>query len=54
MAILATARVRPRGAGRAAWAAGTFLFVLATSVLFFASFEGILPFYARGTPRWLW
>jgi hypothetical protein len=54
LAVVATLRVRPRGWRAAPWIAGTLAFNLATSVLFFASMAGVVPFYARGVPAWLW
>jgi hypothetical protein len=32
---------------------GTFLFNLASSVLFFASMNGVVRFYSHGLPTWL-
>ena len=50
LAVAATLRVRPQGWRAVAWVAGTVAFNLATSALFFASLNEVLPFYAR---RWL-
>ncbi len=50
IAVLATARIKPKGWQVVPWWAGTFSFNLATSVLFFASINQVLPFYvARET-----
>jgi hypothetical protein len=34
------------------WAAGTWAFLLASSVLFFASMNGVVPLYTRPLPVW--
>ena len=47
LAVAATRRVRPRGWRRSPWVAGTFAFNLASSALFFASLDEVLPFYMR-------
>jgi hypothetical protein len=52
-AVALTVRVKPRGLRRIAWAAATLAFNLATSVLFFASFDEVLPFYVNDPPAWL-
>jgi D-alanyl-lipoteichoic acid acyltransferase DltB (MBOAT superfamily) len=46
LAVAATARIRPRGSRAVAWAIGTLVFVLITSTLFFASMQGVVPFYS--------
>lgn len=46
LAVAATCRLRPRGRRAVLSVAATLAFTLATSVLFFTSFEGIVPFYA--------
>jgi hypothetical protein len=35
------------------WLAATLCFNLVSSVLFFASVNGLVPFYSRGLPGWL-
>jgi hypothetical protein len=52
-AVAATVRVRPAGWRAAPWMTGTLAFNLASSVLFFASMNGVVPFYSRGLPAWL-
>jgi hypothetical protein len=47
ISVAATARVRPRGWRAVAWTVGTFLFVVLSSILFFASMQGVAPFYSR-------
>ncbi len=47
LAVAATLRVRPRGWRALPWVAATFVFNLATSTLFFASVNEVLPFYSR-------
>jgi hypothetical protein len=51
-AVAATARVKPRGWGAAVWVTGTWAFLLASSVLFFASMNGVAPVYSRPLPVW--
>jgi D-alanyl-lipoteichoic acid acyltransferase DltB (MBOAT superfamily) len=51
-ATAATLHIRPKSKS-ISWIAGTLLFNLATSVLFFASINGVVPFYSRGLPVWL-
>jgi hypothetical protein len=53
VAVAATARVKVRGWKAAPWVAGTLGFNLASSVLFFASINSLVPFYSRGLPVWL-
>ncbi len=53
IAVAATARVKPRGGQAILWVVGTFLFNLLSSVLFFASWQGLVGFYAGGLPPWL-
>ena len=52
-AVAATIRFRPTG--RWVWPAiiATFLFNLTTSIFFFASVQGVVPFYQNGLPAWL-
>ncbi len=52
-AAAATLRIRPNGWKAALWVAATLGFNLATAVFFFASVNGMVPFYSRGLPRWL-
>jgi hypothetical protein len=52
-AVAATMPIRPQPAMAIPWIAGTLLFNLASSVLFFASVQGVVPFYSRGLPAWL-
>ena len=44
-AVAATMRCRPSGRMSVLWIAGTLVFNLATSVLFFQSVDAVLPFY---------
>jgi hypothetical protein len=53
VAVVATLRFKPRGAWALPWVAATLAFNLATGVLFFASMNGLLPFYAHSLPGWL-
>ena len=53
LAAALTARAKVKGWLAIPWAAGTLAFNLASSVLFFASIHGVVPFYSRGLPRWL-
>jgi hypothetical protein len=52
-AVAATIRFRP--AGHWVWPAiaATFFFNLTSSIFFFASVQGVVPFYANGLPAWL-
>jgi len=52
LGVAATMRVRPRGPAAVASVAATFLFNLASGVLFFASVNGVLPFYQNRVPLW--
>jgi hypothetical protein len=52
LVVIATQRVRPRDWRRLPWMAGTLVFNMASSVLFFASMNGIVEFYARDMPAW--
>ena len=47
LVVAATLKVRPRGWRAVAWGTGTLAFNLASSVLFFASMDEVLPFYAH-------
>ncbi len=53
IAVAATARVKPSGWRAIPWVVGTFAFNLLSSVLFFASWQGLGGFYAGGLPPWL-
>jgi hypothetical protein len=53
LAAAVTARVKVRGWATVPWVVGTLMFNLLSSVLFFASMHGVLPFYSRGLPQWL-
>ena len=50
LAVAATQRVRPVGSQMWMWTAGTLAFNLVSSVLFFASFCQVIPFYSRPLP----
>jgi hypothetical protein len=50
LGVMATLRVRPTGARRGLWWAATLAFNLVTSVFFFASVNGMVPFYSRPLP----
>ena len=52
-AVAATARLKARGWTAAPWLAATLGFNLVSSVLFFASVNGLVPFYSRELPAWL-
>jgi hypothetical protein len=47
LVVAATRKVRPRGLRAVTWSTGTLAFNLASSVLFFASLDEVLPFYAH-------
>ena len=51
IAVGATLRWRP---GRIVGIGVTFTINALTSVFFFASFQGLAPFYEDGLPTWLW
>ena len=54
LAVAATVRLRPaRGSRTWLWICATWIFNLATSVFFFASVNGVVPFYSQGLPKWL-
>jgi hypothetical protein len=53
LAVASTARVKVRGWLVLPWIAGTLGFNLLSSVLFFASIQQVVPFYADGLPGWL-
>ena len=52
LAVVLTLRVKPRGWAVVPWVAATFAFNLATGVLFFASFNHIVPLYRHRPPVW--
>ena len=52
VAVAATARAKPRGWGAAVWAACTWAFLLTSSVLFFASMNGVVSLLSRPLPVW--
>ena len=52
VAVAATLRVRPRGPAAVATVAATFAFNVATAVFFFASVNGVVPFYENRVPLW--
>jgi hypothetical protein len=47
VAVVATMRIRPKGWRQVPWIAATLAFNLASSTLFFASLDEVVPFYAR-------
>lgn len=47
VAVVATLRIRPKGWRQVPWIAATLAFNLASSTLFFASLDEVVPFYAR-------
>jgi hypothetical protein len=53
VAVAATARIKGSGRGAILWIVATLAFNLVTSVLFFASMNELVPFYAHGLPAWL-
>jgi hypothetical protein len=53
IAVAATARVKARGWKAVPWTVGTLSFNFVSSVLFFASMNGLVPFYSHGLPAWL-
>jgi hypothetical protein len=53
LAVAATVRVKARGWRALPWTAATLGFNLVSSVLFFASINGLVRFYSRGLPAWL-
>ncbi|MES2949814.1 MAG: MBOAT family O-acyltransferase [Pseudomonadota bacterium] len=52
LAVVATWRIKPKGWTKPIWWTATLVFNLLTSVLFFASFNGLVSFYSRGLPAW--
>jgi MBOAT, membrane-bound O-acyltransferase family len=52
-AAAATLTIKPRSHAAIAWMAGTLVFNVAAAIIFFASVNGIAPFYSRGLPGWL-
>lgn len=53
LAAALTARVKVDGLLAIPWTVGTMVFNLTSSVFFFASVHGVVPFYSRGLPEWL-
>ena len=53
LAAALTARVKVKGWLAIPWIAGTLVFNLASSMLFFASIHQVVPFYSQGLPEWL-
>jgi MBOAT, membrane-bound O-acyltransferase family len=53
LAAAATARVKVQGGRAIPWVAGTLIFNLLSSVLFFASINGVTRFYSQELPAWL-
>jgi MBOAT, membrane-bound O-acyltransferase family len=53
LAAALTARVKVKGWQAIPWTAGTLVFNLASSVLFFASLHQVVPFYSHGLPECL-
>jgi len=53
LGVAATVRLRLAGRRVWPWIGATWIFNLATSLLFFASVNGVFPFYSRGLPKWL-
>jgi hypothetical protein len=53
LGVAATIRIRPAGWRVCFGIGATWIFNLATSLLFFASVNGMFPFYSRGLPKWL-
>jgi hypothetical protein len=52
VAVAATMRLKPRGPGAVGWVAATFAFNVLSAVLFFASVNGVVPFYDNPVPLW--
>jgi MBOAT, membrane-bound O-acyltransferase family len=53
VAVAATLRLRPRGWAAVLCTLGTLVFLYASSVVFFASANEIVPFYSSNFPAWL-
>jgi hypothetical protein len=53
VAVAATLRARPQGLWRLAATFFTLTFTLLTAVIFFASFNEVVPFYSSAFPAWL-
>ena len=53
LAVGATMHIKPRAWLSYPWMAATFAFNIASSILFFASFDAVMPFYSAGRPQWL-
>ncbi len=52
-AVALTQRVKPAGGKAVAWGLVTFVFNIASSMLFLASIHGVIGFYQGGLPAWL-
>jgi len=52
LVVAATIRLRPKGWRMWLGIGATWIFNLATSLLFFASVNEVFPFYSRGLPKW--
>jgi hypothetical protein len=52
-AVAATARLKPKGPVAVPAIAATLAFNLASSVIFFASLDAVVPFYSQELPGWL-
>lgn len=52
-AVVLTLRVKPTGWKAFAWATGTLVFNIVSSVPFFASFNSVIPIYQNSLPAWL-
>lgn len=52
IAVVLTARAKPSGTAALLWGSGTLLFNIVSSMLFFASLQGVGPIYPTGLPSW--
>lgn len=52
-AVASTVRLKPKGSAALPAIAATLAFNLASSVIFFASLNAVVPFYSQEMPRWL-
>jgi hypothetical protein len=52
-AVVGSARIKARGWWALPWTVATLGFNLVLAVLFFASMNGLVPFYSAGLPAWL-
>jgi MBOAT, membrane-bound O-acyltransferase family len=53
IAAALTVRIKVKGWRAVPWMSATLVFNLLSSVLFFASIHGVVPFYSRDLPQWL-